>query len=146
MNKKYFSIFVIFFLAFAGNASAHQPRIIYLQTGDIQISDPELSQAFYDELKGTPRDYFIDSSKDFELYLNLLVPNPENKDGRYSADVFSAQGGSASGGDIQWKKLYSLDGTSFEWHNFYELLSPPFGRGSASRSDQGSVSPMLRFK
>ncbi len=120
----FFSIFIFFI--FAGNISAHQPRIVYLQSGDVQIMNPETSQAFYDELKGSPKDYYIDSDKDFELYINLLVPEvgPEGypRDGRYSADIFSAAGGSASDGN--WQKIYSLDGSSVEWQSFYE----PFGR------------------
>ncbi|MCX6718462.1 MAG: Type 1 glutamine amidotransferase-like domain-containing protein [Candidatus Staskawiczbacteria bacterium] len=114
MKKLIFFLVIFLFLATAGNVSAHQPRIIYLQSGDVKINNPEISQAFYDELKGQPRDYFIDSSKDFDLYINLLVPNPENKDSRYFADVF----------DSQDKKIFSLDGNSFAWQEFYE----PFGR------------------
>ncbi|MFA6190168.1 MAG: Type 1 glutamine amidotransferase-like domain-containing protein [Candidatus Staskawiczbacteria bacterium] len=92
---------------------AHQPAIIYTQAGDIQIKNPELSQAFYDELRGVSRDYFIDSDKDFVLYINLLVPAHSNIDGRYSVDVFSAQG----------EKIYSLDGSKFDWQQFYEEFS-----------------------
>jgi len=118
MNKIIFSTLV--FLVFTGCffassvAYAHQPQIIYYKTGDIQINNPEISQAFYDELKGTPRDYYINSDKDFELYINLLVPDPENIKGRYSADVFDSLG----------QKIYSVDGSSVEWQEFYE----PFGR------------------
>ncbi len=100
-----------------GSVSAHQPDIVYFQKGDIQINNPEVSQAFYDELKGEPRNYFIDSGNDFELFINLLVPNPENKDGRYSADVFLLKGD-------QEQKIYSIDGSSFDWQESYE----PFGR------------------
>jgi len=114
MQKISLYIFIFLFTAIAGSASAHQLRLVYLQSGNIQINNPEISQAFYDDLKGKPRDYFIDSSKDFELYINLLVPNPENKDGRYSADVFDNQG----------KKIYSINGASFAWQEFYE----EFGR------------------
>ena len=53
-----------FFLA-AGLASAHQPELVYLQSGEVQIINPEVSRALYDELKGGPRYYLIDSAKDF---------------------------------------------------------------------------------
>lgn len=118
MKKSVFFLFVFLFLAGyllgPGNVSANLPRVVYLQSGNVQINNPETSQAFYDDLKGKSRYYFIDSSRDFELYVNLLVPNPENKDGRYSADIFDNQG----------KKIYSVDGGSFDWQEFYE----PFGR------------------
>ena len=99
-----------------GFVLAHQPRLIFSQQGDIQVSKPEISQAFYDELKGAPRDYFINSETSFELYINLLVPAEANRDSRYSADIFSAVGG-------DWKKIYSIDGLSFDWQQFYEEFS-----------------------
>jgi len=117
MKKITLSIFIFLFLGLAFNVSAHQPRIIYTQTGDIKISNPEVSQAFYDELKQKPREYFIDSDKSFDLYINLLVPEFENKDGRYSANVFLIENGKE-------KKLFSLDGSALTWQEFYE----PFGR------------------
>jgi len=113
--KKIFLFFAVFlFSTIAGNISAQGiPTIVYLQTENIQISNPEISQSFYDDLKGKPRDYFIDSSKNFELYINLLVPDPEDRDGRYSADVILLKGN-------QEQKIYSLDGNSFNWQEFYE--------------------------
>jgi peptidase E len=125
MSKKIFLYLSIFlFLALAGSASAHQPNVIYLQKGDISITNPEISRAFYDELKGRPRDYYIyfpaqgGPASGWELYLNLLVPDPANRDGRYSADVFDSTG----------QKIYSLDGSSGapsgSWQPYYE----PFGR------------------
>jgi len=65
--------FILLFLLPAVIISAHQPDLVFLKKGDVQINNPELSQGFYDELKGSPRDYFIDLNKDFDLYLNLLV-------------------------------------------------------------------------
>jgi len=96
---------------------AHQPRIIYSQPGDIQINNPEISQAFYDELKGKPRDYFINSNKDFALYINLLVPEEANRNGRYSANIFLVK-------DSGTEQIGSMDGALFEWKEFYE----EFGR------------------
>ena len=110
-------LFLAVFFTVPGGASAHQPRLIYTQSGDINIVNPELSQAFYDELKGVPRDYFIDSSKDFELYLNLLVPDPENRKGRYSVDVFSLTDGKP---DLE---VTSIDGTTFDWTEYYESFA-----------------------
>ena len=97
-----------------GFVLAHQPRLIYTQTGDIQITNPQISQAFYDELKGGPRDYFIDSATNFELYINILVPGHANREGRYSINVFNNNG----------DKIYSIDGGSGDWKEFWE----PFGR------------------
>lgn len=123
--KKYLFILVVFFLfSFVSTASAHQPKLIYFKQGDINISNPEVSQAFYDELKGNPRDYFIDSDKDFELYINFLVPAEANRTGRYSANIFSLKDSSANLGQAKEELVVFVDGTLTEWQDFYE----EFGR------------------
>ena len=72
--KKLFLIFsVCLFLVLAQSVSAHLPRIIYNQSNDIQIKDPQNSQDFYDELGGNPRNYLINSDIDFNLYINLQM-------------------------------------------------------------------------
>jgi len=108
---------VILFCGFAHSAMAYQPKLIFLQTGDIKINNPEISQYFYDDLKGKPRVYFINSDKDFELYLNILVPEAANRDGRYSANVFSINGDKE-------EMIFSTDILSSGWSQFYES----FGR------------------
>lgn len=116
MKKIIFFAAVLFLFSF-GTVSAHQPNLVYLQKGDITITNPELSRAFYDELKGALKDYFINSDKDFNLYINLLVPAQENPKGRYSARVFLLNG------DIQ-QEIAFIDGSTVEWKEYYE----EFGR------------------
>jgi dipeptidase E len=117
-SKKIIPYIIVFlFLAIAGNVSAQQPRLVFLQQGDVQISNPETSQLFYDNLNGKPRDYFIDSGKDFELYINLLVPEAVNRNGRYSANIFLLK-------DNATEQIASIDGTSFDWQRIYK----PFDR------------------
>ncbi|MCX6719864.1 MAG: hypothetical protein NTV36_02040 [Candidatus Staskawiczbacteria bacterium] len=115
MKKIILILFICFLVSLAGSASAHQPRLIYLQKGEVKITSPEVSQAFYDELKGQPKDYFIDSDKDFNLYLNLLVPEEANKDGRYSAKIFMAdqQAGELDAGSVEWKEMYESFGRDY---------------------------------
>lgn len=117
--KKVFLIFSIcLFLGLAQSVSAHLPRIIYNQSNDIQIKDPQVSQAFYDELGGNPRNYLINSNADFNLYINLLVPAYSNPNGKYSAKVFLIKDGKD-------EEVAFIDGqTDFLWQEFYE----PFGR------------------
>jgi len=123
MKKIIFSLntflFIVLFLALAGTAFAHQPELIFLraQAEDVQINNPEISRAFYDELKGNPRNYFINSDKSFELYINLLVPEFANKDGRYSANVFLIEGEKEN-------LILSTDILSTGWSEYYE----EFGR------------------
>ena len=113
MKKIFLALIILIFLGTASGAWAHMPRLIYSQQGDIQINNPEFSQAFYDELKGQPRIYFINSEKDFTLYLNFLAPEFANPDGRYSANVISING-------KEEKILYTIDGNSVKWEEFYE--------------------------
>lgn len=116
--KRIFLVFVIFvLLGTAFGVSAHMPRLVYSQKGDVQINNSEISQAFYDELQGKPRDYFINSNKDFSLYINLLVPEFANPNGRYSANIILLN-------NNQEKVVYLVDGPSAKWEEFYE----PFGR------------------
>ena len=100
------------------SVSAFWPRVVYLQTGSVQISNPNSqtgipSQAFYDNLKGKPRDYFIDSNQNFELYLNLRVPEAANRDGRYSATIFLINDGKD-------QQIAEMDASSSDWPEIYE--------------------------
>jgi len=108
--KKVFLISIILFLI-AGPVFAHQPRIV---KDEVVITDPEISRAFYSELKGEPEKYIIKSDKDFLLYLNLLVPKNTNPEGRYSLYVF----------DEKEDKVGEILSSSEEWEEFYE----EFGR------------------
>jgi len=112
----YLAIFFVFLTA-GTIAWAHSPELIYQKQGDIQINNPEISQAFYDELKEAPRNYFVESDKNFNLYVNVLVPEAKNREGRYSANIFSLTGDKE-------EKIFFIDGEISEWKEFYE----PFGR------------------
>lgn len=116
--KKIFLIFVFVSLFFAGVASAHQPNLLFMQKGDVTITDPEISRAFYDELKDKPKSFYIDSKSDFIFYINLLVPAFENPKGRYSAKVFAVDEKNNE------KEILFLDGNRSEWQEYFE----EFGR------------------
>jgi len=64
-----------------------------------------------------PRDYFINSDKDFDLYINLSVPEFSNANGRYSANVFLLN-------EEDEQLVVFIDGFLQNWEEFYE----PFGR------------------
>lgn len=117
MKKIILSLIIFFLLIVANFVSAHQPKIIYFQSGNIYIENPEISQAFYDEITGSPRNYYISSDKNFNLYLNLLVPNPANRDGKFSANIFLIS-------SDQEQQVGILDGQNYEWTEYYE----EFGR------------------
>jgi hypothetical protein len=99
------------FLLSSGAAMAHQPVIVG-NGGTIKIEDPEMSKAYYGELSGAPAIYTINSSKPFELYLNLLVPEIEGEKTDKSAEIM--KDGKVSEG---------IDGLNYFWFDWYE----PFG-------------------
>lgn len=104
-------------LIMATGALAHQPVIVKDQP--IEIEKPEISRAFYGELNGKSRSYFITADKSFDLYVNLLVPKNTNAKGRYSARVYQLING-------QKILLTDIKAESVVWQEFYE----PFGGDS----------------
>jgi len=110
MSGKFFlKLGVIFFLFIVSFSVcfAHQPRLVEKET--TVIENPEISQAFYAELTGSPQNYAIQSDIPFKLYVGLLVPDLPDSDTDYIAKVTSDTGLNVV-----------LDGNSFEWESFYE--------------------------
>jgi hypothetical protein len=93
---------------------AHQPTIVGQEI--ITIEKPEISRAFYGELSGQPRSFFVKADEPFDLYVGLLVPRNTNAAGRYSARVYRVVGG-------QKIILNDLRADSVAWKEYYE----PFG-------------------
>jgi len=102
------ALFLIPALAFA-----HQPRIT--ESRQTLVPDPEISKAYYGKLTGEPDVYTIEAKEPFDLYVNVLVPDIAGQKKDVSATV-SKDG----------KELAVLEGTNFEWKQFYE----PFGADS----------------
>jgi dipeptidase E len=116
MLKFNLSVAGFLFLLLGANTWALQPRIIYSSTGNIQVNNFETAQAFYDELKGSPRDYFITSDKNFDLDINIWLPAVANPNGRYSYSVFSLAGDKE-------QELSSFNGQAFEWKESYDTFT-----------------------
>jgi len=93
-------------------AQAHQPRLV--TQDNVQVTNPTVSQAFYDELKGEPRDYYLQSEEPLELTIQLLVPASIDPDKRYSAEVFRDDGQGS------WLVQGELDGMTQPWTSFHE--------------------------
>jgi hypothetical protein len=100
---------IIFSFLFAAPALAHQPRLIWDSSGQINIESPQISKAYYDELKGGTRIYKFNLAEPAEIYLNVLIPDIAGVQKNYSVDVFR-DGASYS----------RLNGENFEWTQFYE--------------------------
>lgn len=127
--RKVILLFLVFALLLSSGAVfAYIPRIIYNQKDNIEIKNPETFQIFFDELGGRPRNYLISSDRDFDFYVNILVPSSSNPKGRYSLKIFSLENGFPESGEMEESeenKIAFVDGqTDFEWKEFYDS----FGR------------------
>jgi hypothetical protein len=95
--------------------SAHQPRLEVgvnsSMSNPIVVKNPEISQAWYGNLKGQPDYYMISSDKPFELFANILVPQSPG----ISSDFVYAQITDSSG-----KTLALLGGNQSSWTPMFE--------------------------
>jgi len=74
--RRYLLAIALILVSFAAAAGvqAHQPR--YLRENKLTvINNPEVSQAFYGELKGSEAQYLIELKQAQDLYLQLLAPD-----------------------------------------------------------------------
>lgn len=109
--KNLFIILLAVFVFAPDMALAHQPRIV---TGNsVKIANPEVSQAFYGELRGAPAEYQIASDREFRLYVGILVPDLPAARKDISAEIYRVKNG---GKEI----VALLDGSRFKWTPFYE--------------------------
>ncbi len=92
---------------------AHQPRIVYKtqisQANPIIVTKPEISQAFYAELKGQPEYYSIGSDKEFNLYVRILSPKMTGAKKDFSVEIIKDA-----------NAIAMLDGLGSAWTEFYE--------------------------
>jgi hypothetical protein len=105
-----FIILIIVSLTFflvPGLASAHQPRVTENQL--TTVPDPEISKAYYGELKGVPDTYVIKADVPFDLYVSVLVPDIAGQKKDVSATVTK-----------DGEQITVLDGTTFAWKRFFE--------------------------
>jgi len=114
MRKFYFVLLSIFFgISFIPAALAHQPRIVYQQqisrTNPVLVKNPEISQAFYAELRGQPEYYKVVSDRAFNLYVGILSPKIADAKKDFSVEM------SGDANDIG-----VLNGSHCEWTEFYE--------------------------
>jgi hypothetical protein len=111
--KSVILLFVLFLSICA--VSAHQPRLEVgvnsSMSNPIVVKNPEISQAWYGNLKGQPDYYMISSDKPFELFANILVPQSPG----ISSDFVSAQITDSSG-----KTLALLGGNQSSWTPMFE--------------------------
>jgi len=133
-NSNFSVIFLVFFvllLTTISIATAHQPRLeTAINTSlesPIVIKNPEISQAFYGELKGQPDYYKITSDKPFKFYINLLVPaSPGIPPEFISAQLLDSSGNA----------LLTIDGKNSTWQPYFEEFGGDYYlKGPEARAD-----------
>lgn len=91
--------------------SAHQPRIVFDKelSSPLKIENPEVSQAFYGELKENPEYYSIEQENYFGLYVQILVPDTKGIEKDISVEITKNN-----------NPFYKLYGANYSWQPFYE--------------------------
>jgi hypothetical protein len=114
-NTKMKNIFIFIFclVLLSSLVSAHQPRITFDKSLPVEnpfsIRNPEVSQAFYGELKGSPDYYLIESEETFDFFLQILSPFIEGAKKDFMVETY-----------YQNNIIAFLNGTETEWTEFYE--------------------------
>ena len=94
--------------------SAHQPRLIVDQTNSaaspIIIEEPEISKAYYAQFEQLSEYYGIVSTKEFDLYLSLQVPDIPMQSTSISLELTDSSG----------LQLAYLNGSQHRWEKFHE--------------------------
>ena len=111
--KKLLTLFLVSFLLL-GFTSAHQPRIVFGHTNaeinPIVVNNPEISQAFYGNLAGSPDYYTIYQATGFQLYVNIVVPQQTGQRTDFIVDIIQGN-----------NPVYTrMDGNKVPWTPFYE--------------------------
>jgi hypothetical protein len=114
MRKSLFFLLCLFLSnSLISTASAHQPRIVYQKqiskTNPIIVTNPEISQAFYAELKGQPEYYTVNSAAEFTLYVRILSPKITDAKKDFSVEIIRDA-----------NVIARLNGSSSTWTEFYE--------------------------
>ncbi len=98
---------------YASPALAHAPRLLTNDGSVIEISQPDVSQAFYGELKNGPAFFSLHLDTPQELYVSILVPSSPGVKTDKSVQIKYDNGGK----DELFKEL---NGKIFSWTPFFE--------------------------
>jgi hypothetical protein len=108
MKKTFLGVFsLIIFFAGYSLVFAHQPRLVKVE--ETIVKNPEISQAFYGELKGNSHIFIIESDSVFKFYAGILVPDAPDANKGISVLIKRDD-----------EIISLLDGSNFEWKKFHE--------------------------
>lgn len=114
MKKHLIFLFCFLVIPLVANAFAHQPRLVIeqinSQTSPIIIEEPEISKAYYGQIEKSSEYYKIDSSKGFDLYLSLQIPDIPMQSKNIILELKDESG----------LQLMYLDSSKHHWEKFHE--------------------------
>ena len=121
MNRKTNNLIILIVILFLILVSwplkvlAHQPRLVEMEK--INVTEPEISKAYYGNLSGKPHIYTISTSSPIDLYVNILVPLIEGPEKNVTVKIFKGEQpmGILSPKKDDWKKFFEPFGQSMYW-------------------------------
>ncbi len=98
--------------------TAHQPRLtmglgIHSENDSLLVENPQVSQAFYGELKGSPDFYRIILDNKTRIYVGITAPFTPDAKTDFTVELYDHK-------DTAITQVFLLDGTKFQWNPFYE--------------------------
>ena len=121
MNRKKNNLTIVIVILFLILVSwplkvlAHQPRLVEMEK--INVTEPEISKAYYGNLSGKPHIYTISTSSPIDLYVNVLVPFIEGPEKNVTVKIFKGEQlmGILSPKKGDWKEFFEPFGQSMYW-------------------------------
>jgi len=121
MNRKKNNLIIVIVILFLILVSwplkvlAHQPRLVEMEK--INVTEPEISKAYYGNLSGKPHIYTISTSSPIDLYVNVLVPFIEGPEKNVIVKIFKGEQlmGILSPKKGDWKEFFEPFGHSMYW-------------------------------
>ena len=121
MNRKKNNLTIVIVILFLILVSwplkvlAHQPRLVEMEK--INVTEPEISKAYYGNLSGKPHIYTISTSSPIDLYVNVLVPFIEGPEKNVIVKIFKGEQlmGILSPKKDDWKEFFEPFGHSMYW-------------------------------
>ena len=121
MNRKKNNLIIVIVILFLILVSwplkvlAHQPRLVEMEK--INVTEPEISKAYYGILSGKPHIYTISTSSPIDLYVNILVPFIEGPEKNVIVKIFKGEQlmGILSPKKGDWKEFFEPFGHSMYW-------------------------------
>jgi hypothetical protein len=113
LNRTRLFVAVLVCFGAVASAFAHQPVLVSPEDGEIRVELPEVSQAFYGELRGRETRFVITSEKPYRLQVELLAPAISGSENDLRAEIRCVETG----------LLAMLEKPPGQWTRFYERFA-----------------------